>query len=86
MPMLSSRVAGIPCKIDIVHYCKVEPWQGSAHTCPSDWDYYGYTECDFEVCDQRGRKAPWLEKKLTKDDEHRIRCEIAEYMDGRDDD
>jgi hypothetical protein len=39
------------------------------------WDYYGYTEFDYTVCDRRGRPAPWLEKKLTRADEARIHDE-----------
>lgn len=75
---IDSRVAGIPCQIEVVTYERV---RGSySYNAPSDLDYYGYTECEWNVCDQRGRPAPWLERKLTPRDESRIESEIAEYF------
>ena len=84
--MMESRVAGIPCLIDVTHYHNQPPHRGSPWTCDSDVDYYGYTECEFVVCDRRGRKAAWLEKKMTKADEEHIREEIERYMEGGRDD
>jgi len=37
-------------------------------TCPSDMDFYGYTEVEFTVCDRNGREADWLENKMDDDD------------------
>jgi len=49
---IDSRVAGIPCKIGVVEYSRYE---GSySYNAPSDIDYYGYTEMDFDVLDRRG--------------------------------
>lgn len=60
---IEHRIAGIPCLIGIIDYQRVE---GSySQKDDSDLDYYGYTDCDYEVLDRRGRPAPWLEKKLT---------------------
>lgn len=64
--------------VRVTHFVEVKPWRGPASTCPSDWDYYGYTEMDWFVCDRRGRPAPWLERKLTDNDRQRIEDEIAE--------
>ena len=75
---IESRVAGIPCIIGVIEY---ECVKGSySYHAASDWDYYGYTDTDWEVCDRRGRPAPWLKKKLTDKDSSRIESEIAEYM------
>ena len=75
---IETRVAGIPCIIGVSYYNRVE---GSySYHAASDWDYHGYTESDWEVCDRRGRPAPWLAKKLTSDDESRIEREIGEYF------
>lgn len=72
------RVAGIPCLAGVLHYNRVE---GSfSHNAPSDLDYYGYTECDYDILDMRGRRAAWLEKKLTDDDRAAIERAIAEAM------
>jgi hypothetical protein len=75
---IESRVAGIPCIIGVTHF---ESVKGSFnYHADSDWDYYGYTECEFEVLDRRGRKAAWLERKLTDDMTQEIESEIAEYF------
>ena len=75
---IESRVAGIPCIIGVTHF---ESVKGSFdYHADSDWDYHGYTECEFEVLDRRGRKATWLERKLTDDMTQKIESEIAEYF------
>jgi len=74
---IESAVAGIPCQIQIDYYISVP---GDSGTWASDWDYYGYTDSDWTVCDRRGRPAPWLECKLTDDDKARIEREIDEFM------
>ena len=71
------NVAGIPCLIGVTHYHKVK---GDSSTWDSDMDYHGYVECEFTVCDRRGRPAPWLERKLTDNDTNRIEREIAEQL------
>lgn len=64
--MLVAKVNGIPCLIDVHHVSVVK---GSfSYNAPSDVDYYGYEEFDYTICDRRGRPAPWLERKATKDD------------------
>ena len=77
-----TQVAGIPCICNVVDYINVPPWKGSAHTCPSSDDYYGYTEFDFEILDRKGYKAKWLEKKLKKEDKDRLLEELQLEMDG----
>jgi hypothetical protein len=75
---IESRVAGIPCLIGVLSFDSV---QGSySYNAPSDMDYYGYTESEWDVLDRRGRPAAWLECKLTDDDRQRIEQEIAEAM------
>jgi hypothetical protein len=75
---IETRVAGIPCLIGVVEYFSVA---GSySQNAASDWDYYGYTESDWEVCDRRGRPAPWLARKLTDKITREIDSEIAEYF------
>ena len=75
---VESRVAGIPCLIEVTHYFN-EP--GSASAC-NPWDYYGYTEIEFNVLDRRGRRAEWLERKLTRKDEERIENEIIDAINN----
>jgi len=75
---IESRVAGIPCLIGITHY---ESVAGSySYNAASDMDYYGYNDAEWEVLDRRGRKAAWLERKLTARDHDRINAEIDQYF------
>ena len=75
---IESRVAGIPCLIGVSHFDCV---RGSySYNAASDWDYYGYSESEWDVLDRRGRPAAWLERKLTDDGRQRIEQEIAEAM------
>ena len=65
------RVRGIPCLIRVTDYS----YQRSDHRCTdSDVDYHGFEDVDFEVLDQRGRPAPWLERKMSASDEDSVRC------------
>ena len=78
---IETRVAGIPCIARVTHYFRKAPHRGSAHTCDSDMDYYGYTECEFDILDRRGRPAPWLERKASDEDRERIEQEITEQLE-----
>lgn len=78
---IETRVSGIPCLARVTHYHRQPPHRGSAHTCDSDWDYYGYTECKFQILDRRGRPAPWLERKLSDQDTARIEQEITKEIE-----
>lgn len=79
---IQTRVAGIPCIAKVTHYFCQAPHQGSAHTCDSDMDYHGYTECEFDILDRRGRPALWLERKATDDDRQRIEQEITKQLEN----
>ena len=72
---LDSTVAGIPCTIRVDYFFQQKPL---GPRCDSDMDCHGYTEVDFTVCDQRGRPAPWLAKKLSPDAVACIKCEIQD--------
>ena len=70
--MIETTVAGIPCFANAETVNIVSPWTGSAHTAPSDWDYYGYAEVEFSIYDRKGYPAAWLEEKMTNADIERI--------------
>lgn len=79
---IDSRVCGIPCQVGVISYLNVP---GSfSYRAPSDLDYYGYCEIEFDVLDRRGRPAPWLERKLDDDEVGRIECEIQEHFRNED--
>jgi hypothetical protein len=73
-----TKIAGIPCTVNVTRCVRVK---GSfSYNAPSDWDYYGYSEVEYDVCDRRGRRADWLAKKLTPTEDERIKGEILEAM------
>lgn len=76
----STTIAGIPCGILVESYLSVPPWKGSVYDCPSNLDYYGYTEFEFTVLDRKGYVADWLAKKLTDDDFTRIQEEYENTL------
>lgn len=73
---IETRVCGIPCMVGVSSYNFAAPNQYA----DNDIDYYGYTELCWDVLDQRGRIAPWLERKLSEDEVDRIELEIAEFF------
>lgn len=74
---LEWRIAGIPCQIKVLQ-CSVVPgtWHRDA---PSDSDYYGYSEIEYEVLDRKGYPAPWLERKLTRVEQQNLENYIVEH-------
>lgn len=76
---LEARIAGIPCKIGVTHFM-AQKGSFNYHAA-SDMDYHGYTEIEYDVLDRRGRKAAWLERKITEDDELNIESSIIKYFE-----
>lgn len=80
---IDTRIQGIPCKVRLTSYEKV---QGSySRNAASDMDYYGWSDCTYEVCDRRGRPAPWLERKATDKDWMNIDKQIEACMEYQND-
>lgn len=78
MEQIETTIAGIPCVVKVVDFVRVH---GSySYDAPSDLDYSGYVSMDYEVCDRRGRPAPWLERKLTPKERARIEEEITGHF------
>lgn len=78
--VVKSRIQGIPCLLGITRYESTPPWAGSILSCPSDLDYYGYTECEYDILDRKGYNAAWLEKKCTPKDEEQHNADIDSYF------
>jgi hypothetical protein len=73
--MIEARIAGIPCLIEVTHYRPFMPgrtWSTPENCYPDELE-----EIDFEVRDQRGRPAPWLERKMTERDRAEIERVIS---------
>jgi hypothetical protein len=82
--LVEVRIAGIPATVQVDSFTKVKPWRGGIMSCPSDLDYYGYTEMEYTICDRNGRPAPWLERKVTAKDTEAIEEAIINAMDDDD--
>jgi hypothetical protein len=77
---IETRVAGIPCMVGVRSFFHQPPHLGSPLSCDSADDFYGYTDAEWEILDRRGRKASWLEKKLTAAERARVEQEVAQCM------
>lgn len=71
-----SRAAGIPCLVQVVSYYGGSPAVRSGPMAGPE----EYAEADWVLLDRRGRRAEWLEKKLTQKDIERIDEEAVDYM------
>lgn len=75
-PHFISSISGIPCGIHVDTFHIASPWYGNPLTCPSDNDYYGYSEIEYTIVTPSGEPAPDLDALITPDDDKRIRQEI----------
>lgn len=70
--VIDTHIQGIPCKVGLTYFEEQKPYQGSLYSCPSDIDWYGYVDFDYDVLDQKGHKDDELYKKMTNEDCQRI--------------
>lgn len=76
--IISTRIAGIPAKVGVKHIYRQA---GSfLQNEVSDLDYHGYLEFDYDVLDTQGKRAFWLERKLTDAMRTHIEQQIAEAV------
>jgi len=77
---MKTYIAGIPCQVGDIEvrgsYCPAK-----VNADPDDCYEAEYPEVSFVVQDQRGRPAPWLERKMTDEDLARITGEILEELE-----
>ena len=74
------RVKGIPALAHVTHFKVIPPWPGSPRSCPSDLDYTGYTDLEYDLYDTNGYPAEWLEKKVDREAEERVEEQILSEM------
>ena len=84
MTEFESTCCGIPCIIRVTDWEGYIPAHLSGH--PDNWAPSEGGEGEWEICDLRGRPAPWLERKMTSDDQSRIDQEVFEHMENQYDD
>lgn len=73
---METHISGIPCWIEVDYIEPYTPAYTRGH--PDNWEPACGGEIEFTVCDRRQRSAPWLERKMTYEDEQRIKSEILE--------
>lgn len=78
--MIETRIKGIPCIVEMTSGRYIH---GShSHDAPSDIDYHGgWVDLDFKVYDQKGRRAEWLERKMTEDEIEQVAQELIQQAD-----
>jgi len=65
---IDTFVAGIPCQVGVIAFS-------------FDYDEAGtFIECEYDVLDRRGRKAPWLARKVNPAMHAALLNEIEHYM------
>ncbi len=79
-----TRVAGIPCQIEIKLFYPAAPmkyWRFEEY-----WQPPQEAEIEWEILDRRGRPAPWLERKLSPAERRRIEGELIAQCSNREED
>lgn len=75
MTRFDTRVAGIPCQCEVTYYAEPQPMRVTG-TGMGDADPPEPEEFEFELYDTNGRRAEWLECKLTDEDDRRLLAEF----------
>ena len=72
-----TTVCGIPCIVGVMYYKYTKPNSFACNPC----DYYGGTECEWELLDTRYRVASWLHAKIEKlKMEREVHDMVCEHM------
>lgn len=66
--IVPATFSGIPCLVGVHYFRAIPPWRGSAQSCPSDLDWTGYTEAEWDLLNLRGYRIEWLERKVDEGD------------------
>ena len=79
--IFTTKIDGIPCQCEVIYHVKPEPMRitGSGY---GDAEPPVLEDIEFEILDRRGRKAPWLARKLTQADDYRLMEEFNLIQQG----
>ena len=80
---MMTRISGIPARVEVTSYIPWRPARLYGH--PDSWAP-AEGEIEWVVCDSKGRRAEWLEKKLTPAERRRIEGELIAQCSNRDED
>lgn len=73
--IFDTKVAGIPCQCKVESYSPYRPMRVTGSGM-GDCDPPEYEEFEFSILDRKGYPAPWLEKKLKREDSERLLEEL----------
>jgi len=83
--IFNTKVHGIPCQCKVTYSTPIIP---AVTDGPADnWTPQEGGDFEYDILDRRGRPAPWLAKKLTKQDDDRLytefklECRAEDYND-----
>ena len=76
-----STAAGIPCIVDVVYFEPGLSAKFSGH--PDSWEPPESGDIDIEILDRRGRRAEWLEAKLSAKEREALEEKAYEFMESR---
>lgn len=71
MTQFATRVAGIPCICEVTYYTEGAPMRITG-TGFGDAEPPEEPEFEYRILDRKGKPAPWLEAKLTDNDDARL--------------
>ena len=71
-----------PAVVVVDHYFNQPPHPGSALTCDTPDDYYGYSEFNYHILDQYGEPSEALSSLVTPDQEAEFEATYAEYLES----
>ena len=77
--IFESKIAGIPCKIKVLHHI---PYRPSKVYGNGDADPPEYEDLEYMVLDRKEYPAPWLIRKLKPEDNDRFLEEYHLQIDG----
>lgn len=46
---IDGKIEDVEIDVNVTHYVHVPAWTGNVYDCPSDEDWYGYTELTYEI-------------------------------------
>lgn len=78
--VFETRVSGIPCLCEVLHYSRYQPFLvsglGWGDVIPPEPE-----EFDVRILDTKERHAPWLESKLSNQDFERLKSEYLTQLE-----
>lgn len=80
---IEARVCGIPCLVVVTHY---EPFVPGRTDGPPELCYPDEGgEAEWYLADRRGRKAEWLERKMSQSERDLVDALVLAHMERKDD-